>query len=72
VRWWVAAYKALILQVKVLSYQLPDFRYVVMPQFMQGNLMFIAWCKRPSCLVEETEVGAISGSNEYGSLNVKE
>ena len=27
------------------------FRCVAIPRFVLGNHMFIAWCKRPSCLV---------------------
>ena len=28
------------------------FRRVAIPQFMLGNRMLIAWCKRPSCPVD--------------------
>jgi hypothetical protein len=58
--------------VKVPSYQLPDFGYVAIPQFMMGNLMSIAWCKRPGCPAKYAAVGAIWGPSEYGSLNITE
>ena len=32
--------------------QIARFMHVAIPQFAEGNLAFIAWCKRPGCPVD--------------------
>ena len=51
------------------------FGYVAMPQFVEGNHTFVAWCKRPGCPMacyRALAVGATWRPSKYGSLNISE
>src|SRR5262249_16838043 len=51
------------------------FGYVAMPQFVEGNHTFFAWCKRPGCPMacyRAVAVGATWRPSKYGSLNMSE